>query len=128
MKYLNDYIEDAITEAMDKAGAFFCFGQKQFNEKKRDGVKYVSLGAGLVCPKETHKWLWEKISDIQKEGRKKDLKENKRRGVVIRELDNHEAFYTGDIEQTVEALEPYNISEKYIREVYITERETREAD
>lgn len=128
MKYLNDYIDDAMSKVFDETGAFFCFGQKQFNEKKKDGVKYVSLGAGLVCPKETHKGLWEKISDIQKEGRKKDLKENKRRGIVIRELDNHDAFYTGDIEPVVKALEPYGIGEKYIREVYITERETREAE
>ena len=128
MKYLNDYIEDAITEAMDKAGAFYCFGQEQFNKRKQKGVEYVSLGAGLVSPKETYEELLESMGNIIDEGRKQDLKENKRRGVVIRELDNHEAFYTGDIEQTVEALEPYNISEKYIREVYITERETREAD
>lgn len=122
MKYLNDYIEDAITEAMDKAGAFYCFGQKQFNKQKQKGVKYVSLGAGLVSPKETYEELLESMGNIIDEGRKQDLKENKRRGVVMRELNNREAFYTGDINETVEALEPYNIKRAYVLEVYNTEK------
>lgn len=52
MKYLSHYLEEAQTKAFEKAGAFFAFSNSQFDEKKKDGVKYVDMGAGLICPKE----------------------------------------------------------------------------
>jgi len=39
MKYLTNYIEEEQTEALNRAGAFFAFSDKQFDEAKKEGVK-----------------------------------------------------------------------------------------
>ena len=121
MKYLNNYTEEATTNALNKAGGFFAFSDEQFNRQKKENVKYVSMGMGLICPKETAKQLMEDLQNIIQEGIKTDLKENTKRGVVVRELNNHEAFYTGSIEDTVDALGNYGITAKYIQAVYWSE-------
>ena len=40
-------------------GAFFAFSNEQVDEQKQEGVKYVSLGAGMICPKENASRLCE---------------------------------------------------------------------
>jgi len=117
-KYLREYIEDAQTKAIDEAGAFFAFSNKQFNEQKQEGVQYVKLMAGLICPKENAKDLVEKLSEIYKEGIKLDLAENGKEGVIKRELSNHECYYTGDISGCEEALSDYGITKDEIIKVY----------
>jgi hypothetical protein len=47
MKYLMDYMENKQTKALNKAGAFFAFSNEQFDKAKKEGIKYISLGAGL---------------------------------------------------------------------------------
>jgi hypothetical protein len=48
-------------------GAFFAFGDKQFNEQKKEGVKYVSMGAGLICPKSEASTIMKKFDDFNRE-------------------------------------------------------------
>ena len=48
MKYLSHYTEEATTKLLTKYNGFFAFGQKQFDEAKKEGVKYVDRGAGLI--------------------------------------------------------------------------------
>ena len=43
---------DYLTPILEANGAFFAFSQSQFDEQKKEGVIYVSMGAGLICPKE----------------------------------------------------------------------------
>lgn len=52
--------EDRVGEAMAKLGAFFAFGNAQFDEKKVEGVKYASLGMGIICP-------LDKVDELAKE-------------------------------------------------------------
>lgn len=124
MKYLNDYTEEAISAIMEKHGAFFAFSNRQFDEKKKEGIKYVQLGSGMICPSDNGITLMKEIIGVGERGRQQDLKENGREGVIERELYNHEAFYTGDIESTVDALEGYGITQAEVRAVYIKERNT----
>ena len=42
---------DYLTPILEANGAFFAFSQSQFDEQKKEGVIYVSMGAGLICPK-----------------------------------------------------------------------------
>jgi len=123
MKYLINYIEEAQTKAFEKAGAFFAFSDKQFEEQKKEGVKYSHIGAGLICPKENCKSLVKALGVIHKAGMEQDLKENTKEGVIKRELANHEAYYTGSIESTFDALEPYGITAEEILTVFRKERQ-----
>jgi len=116
MKYLSNYIEGKQTAILNECGAFFAFSQKQLNEQKKEGVTYVLLGSsGLVCPKSNAQRLAEGLTRIASEGRKEDLAENGKKGVIHRELGNHEFSYTGDITDTVSALSGYGITEEEIQ-------------
>ena len=115
MKYLTDYTDKKTTELLDECGAFFAFSNKQFDEAKQEGVKYVSMGAGLICPKDNASKFAREFDAITSEGMKQDLAENGRSGVIHRELGNHEYCITMGISETVWALDEYGITEDEIR-------------
>jgi len=104
MKYLSDYMNQAQTEAFNKFGAFFAFGSKQFEEKCKPGVRYVDMGAGLVCPKESAKLLNDALENIYQQAIKADVSENGAAKIVEREYFNHETQLTGDTFTMMEAL------------------------
>ena len=122
MKYLSDYIEQAQTKAFEQAGAFFAFGDEQYKEKAKDGIKYVSMGAGLICPKQNAKTLHETLDKIYIEGIKQDQTENTKEAIILRELKNHECFYTWEIDVVIEKLTDYDITETDILTVWNTEK------
>jgi hypothetical protein len=118
MKYLSDYTQEATTALLNDCGAFFAFSDSQFNEAKQEGIKYVSLGAGLICPKEHADSFIEKYSNIVDTAIETDKKENGIENIIKRELNNHEAFYTCDISTTVSVLSAYGVSTEQVRDVY----------
>ena len=122
MKYLQDYQEQRQTELFTRLGTFFCFSGKQFKEGRKEGVKYSNMGSGMVTPDGTEIELIESLDTIYKESIEQDMKENGKDGIIKRELANHEAYYTGSIESTVEALEGYSITDEEILKVYRAER------
>ncbi|WP_017083848.1 DUF7659 family protein [Vibrio splendidus] len=76
MKYLSHYIQAKQTQAFNEAGAFFAFSTKQFDEAKKEGVKYASLGMGLICPVDKAKQLMTRLDSIAQEGIVEDIEEN----------------------------------------------------
>ncbi|EPZ5427361.1 DUF7659 family protein, partial [Vibrio parahaemolyticus] len=106
------------TALFDELGAFFAFSNKQFDQAKKKGIEYVSLGMGMIVPKNNAKQLVERLEVIQKEGIKQDIAENGKEAIIRRELFNHECFYTGDICDCVEKLEEYGYSYDDIYQVY----------
>ncbi|CAK1947901.1 MULTISPECIES: DUF7659 family protein [Vibrio] len=126
MKYLSHYIQDKQTQAFNDAGAFFAFSNQQFDEAKKDSVKYASLGMGLICPVDNAKQLMTRLDSIAQEGIAEDIKENGKKVIIRRELFNHECFYTNDICDCVEKLEGYGISYDEIYEVFNHIRKTED--
>ena len=126
MKYLSDYIDPPMTAIYDDIGAFFAFSNEQFDEAKKDGVEYSSLGSGLICPKGKEEELINRLDKVFSDGIKQDLEENGKEGVIIRELYNHEIFITWDITDTVRALEGYGITEKEVEEQFVKEQIKRQ--
>ena len=118
MKYLSDYTKQNITDLLKKYNGFFAFGQKQFDEQKKEGMKYVSRGSGLIHEAGKTKDFDKEFSNIIKEARKQDLKENGKEGIIKRELSNHECYYTGDIEQACDALKDYNINDEEVLKIF----------
>lgn len=106
---------DRVGEALSKHKAFFAFSTDQFNEQKEEGVKYISLGAGMIAPKETYKQLIKDMNQASSDNIADDLNQNGKKKIIHRELANHEASYTHSIEQTVEALEGYGISAEEVQ-------------
>ena len=118
MKYLSDYTNVKQTKLWNDNGAFFAFGDKQLDEKKQEGVAYVSLGMGLIAPKENASKIIEGLESIYTEGIQQDISDNGIKAIIHRELANHEAQITNDISDTVEALEFYGITRAQVRAEY----------
>ena len=119
MKYLQDYMEKKQTDLFKKTGSFFAFSIKQFNEQKKEGMKYINMGRGMLTEQGNEKELIEGLDKIYQKAIKQDLKENGKDKIILRELLNHEAFYVHCIEDTVRKLADYEgRSEADISKVY----------
>lgn len=115
--------EQKMSALISACSMFFAFSNEQFEQNKTplaEGEKYVSLGAGAYMPKsQVNNWI-EGTKNIDK-WYKAALKDNKlRRQNIAYELANHEAFYTGEIEDTLQALGS-DYSREEVQEVYRSE-------
>jgi hypothetical protein len=122
MKYLSDYMNDKQTKLFEEKKCFFAFGKNQFEEgiekhnlEKRE---IVSLDHGLYCLKENAKFVLDQLEKIYVDCIKLDLKENGKEKVIYRELSNHECFWTGNIDDCVNKLKDYSITEDEIIKIY----------
>ena len=115
MKYLSDYVDANQTKLFKSTGTFFAFNMKQFNENKKDGVKYVNMGMGMITEKENAKTLIEGLNNIQNEGIKQDVKDNGIKAIIWRELANHECQINYSCEPVIDALAGYPITEDEIK-------------
>lgn len=122
MKCLSDYMSAAQTASFDKHGAFFAFSKKQFDEKAVEGVKYVQTGSGMIVPKENVEALMAELEKIYTDAIAQDVAENGIDGIIGRELDNYECYYTGSIDDAVEALEVYGITREQVKAIFVEGR------
>ena len=113
MKYLNT--NKAISTLLDELEVFFTFSEKQFDEQKREGVEYVSLGAGYICPKENVEKYIKGLKRIKNQRIQADLKYNGKKGVILRELGNYEDYITYSIDDTLNALAGYGITSEKVQ-------------
>lgn len=121
MKYLSDYTEEAIGAVLKECGAFFAFSSKQFDEQKQEGVDYVSIGSGTICPVDNIDKFLERIERVHKVGIACDIRDNGIREIIKRELINHECYYTGDPSDCVDKLSDYPTTKEQIIEVFRAE-------
>jgi hypothetical protein len=115
MKYLSDYTNQKQTELFNRTGTFFAFSKQQYEEEAVDGVKYASLDGGFIVPKDNIDELLTGLESIHTDGISQDIAENGIKGIIWRELANHEAQITCDITETVESLEGYPITRKDVQ-------------
>jgi hypothetical protein len=118
MQTTNEIKEKKISNLLIEVNGFFAFGQSQFDEAKKEGVKYVSRGAGLYHEAGKSKYFDEQFNAIVKEYHQKTLLEKGKIKVILDELQNYECFYTGDIDEAVQVLKAYDITEKEVLKVY----------
>ena len=119
MKYLSDYMEDKQNQLFQRTGTFFAFSEKQFKEGRKENVKYVDMGQGMITEKPFVEEVINELHNIHKEAMIQDIKDNGIQGVINRELENYETYYTNDLEPAMEALESYpEITQQDIIKVY----------
>lgn len=121
---LTKITESKISALFKETGAFYAFSKKQLNEKKEVGVKYASLGGGLICPLSEAEKVNAGMNTIYKNGIQEDKEANGIEGIIKRELFNYECFYTGEIDDCVDALESYEITQEEILAVFLKLRPT----
>jgi len=123
MKYLSEIIEDRQNKLFRKYDIFFAFSEEQLERGlKKTGRKKEeitsAIGMGLICPKEYVQAFLDEHETVVIEGIAEDIAQAGIEAVVRRELSNHEAYYTGDIESTVDALEAYPVNRDDIKAIF----------
>lgn len=109
MKNLHHYTDEAISAVFEKHGAFFAFSDKQYRTQAKEGIVYVSMGAGLCCPMESAKAIGPELTKAREEGLKKQVEENSAKDIISHAFFNHECGYTGDTEPAMDDLYQYQI-------------------
>lgn len=110
-------IEDRLTQIFNENQVFFAFNEKQLKEGNKQNKKLVSFGAGGFLPKENYDNFSKQMDELEKSNQEK-AKELNRDEVILYELCNHEAFYTGDIDSTMSALEEFGYTREQVKKVF----------
>ena len=98
---------DYLTPILEANGAFFAFSQSQFYEQKKEGVTYVSMGAGLICPKENADKLHEEVKRNSKKAIKAEIKKKGAKAIIRHAYFNHECQISMSTEDAENALKRY---------------------
>jgi hypothetical protein len=114
-----------IDALFENLGVFFAFSDSQFEESKTplaEGDKYVRFASGSYIPKSNYEALEDGFSaadDLMRQQIKANGLEEEE---VLYELNNHECFYTGSLNDVMDVLgEDY--SREFVREVYLKYRD-----
>ena len=114
MKYLSDYMSERQSALFKETNTFFAFSEKQIQEglaeTKLTKKDICHMGMGMYCEKKHSDYLFKSLEDIYKDSIKIDIEENGLPAIIERELANHEAYYTGDIDTTMDSLEDYPVT------------------
>lgn len=114
------------SEIFQKYGVFFAFSDQQFEENKtplEEGDKYARLFGGGFCPKSKVDAMLKDLQDLSAWFQDQINTAGLRDAHILYELNNHEAFYTGEIEDTMDALgKAYTMEE--VLKVYKDNRES----
>jgi hypothetical protein len=118
MKTFSTFTQEKQTELFNKHKAFFAFGDSQFNEQKEDGVKYVSLGHGLIVPKLNVKNFNEEWNTMIENSKVEYLKTYKKKDIIWMELGNHESHISCCWESAYIAVSSLGITKEEVAKVY----------
>lgn len=115
--------QDKYNQLITDCSMFFAFSNDQFAENKtplEPGEKYISIGAGGYMPKsKLQKWI-DGSKEIEQWHKAEVKANNLRKNHIIDELENHEAFYTYEIEDTLTAL-GNDYTEEEVKKVFWAE-------
>lgn len=108
-KDLNGIAQQQTNQLITDCKVFFAFSKDQFEKNKtelKEGEKYVSIGMGGYMPKSYVEQFREGNKRIAKEktDAMRSAKAEQKESIILYELDNHEAFYTYELEDTINAL------------------------
>lgn len=104
MKTLNDYTDTLTSKLFAENGAFFAFGKTQFEEQKKEGVNYVSMASGMICPKENVTKVLNEFERIFDDAVRQQVADFGAEKIIRHEYFNHETQLTGDNEQVIAVL------------------------
>lgn len=100
--------ETKVSQLFKEVRLFWAFSNQQFEENKtplKEGEKYVSIGSGGYLPKTEVDNFTKGMASINKWYKEEtSISKKMRRTLIAYELSNHEAYYTGDISDTMLAL------------------------
>lgn len=126
MKSLNHYTDGPISIALKDNGAFYAFSNVQLEEQRQPDVTYVRAPGGLIVPKDNVDSLFTQMDNAIKAGIAARLFDHKIDDIIAYELGNYECYYTGDIQDAVDALQAYDVTYEQVHEVFKTTQNERD--
>lgn len=107
---LRKQTEEKRSEILTNNGVFFAFNTEQFNEGKakltlQDSDKIVSIGLGGYMPKANVDKFLKETEDLNAEFRKYIVDNDLKDSEILHHLSNHECFYTGDLQDAIDAAD-----------------------
>jgi hypothetical protein len=98
-----------VDELLTNCHVFFAFNKEQMEEGKAkhpipEGEKYTRIPGGGFLPSSQVENFMKGIEDIDNWYKEEVKSNNARRALIEYELANHEAWYTGSIEDTMRVL------------------------
>jgi hypothetical protein len=117
----NKIYQNKLSKLLDDNKAFFAFSESQLLEgiektkSKREDL--VSCGIGMIMPKQNIKSFNDGMVELQK-WLKSKIKEINPNEIILYELNNYEAYYTGDITDALEVLETYGFTRDEVYNVF----------
>ncbi|MDH6311055.1 hypothetical protein M2451_003901 [Dysgonomonas sp. PFB1-18] len=86
--------QNKLSALFDSLGIFFAFSNEQFEEGRKEGVKYANGGQGMLIPIDNVKEYVRRFSELEKDTEAEFAKHIPMDDYILYELNNHEAFYT----------------------------------
>lgn len=123
--------EEKQTVIFEKYNVFFAFSNEQLRKgvekcNLQEGEKIISMGLGGYLPKKHLDDFLNEMEALNKWFKEQGKNKAMRRKLIAYELSNHEAFYTRDIDDTLNALgDGYTYDEVY--QVYLKEQKKHSA-
>jgi len=116
---LNKEVQNKLSEIIEDCGVFFAFSEKQFEEGAKGKPKsdFTNIGMGGIVPKKNAA-KYEKQSDKLTQWYTDEVKKLNPVDVIRYELNNHEAYYTGDIEDTFDVVKGFGYTREQVRKVF----------
>ena len=102
------------TAVFDKYGVFFAFSSEQYQERRKAGVTYSSMGAGMLTPKGTGGAVIDALEAINEDINAKIRENNTVKEIVFYELANRECQIVGSYEDAIEPLADIGINKAEI--------------
>lgn len=102
-----------VSEFLDNQGVIYAFSDKQFEENRVEGVKYVSMDGGVLIPKKNLDKVLGGIKDIRLANIKLNKEEFSKEDIIWTEACNHE----GCIDSTIDSLVGYGYSDEEIQKL-----------
>ena len=126
---IRDKKQKDYNDLFTNCGVFWAFSNEQFKEGYQkvkptmaEGEKLVDIGAGGYIPKHNVEALKAGTKAIEATFKAQIAENNAREQHILYELNNHECFHTGSIDEAIEALgEDYTAEEvEQVRKKYKT--------
>jgi len=117
----NDVVQKKLTKIIDELKVFFAFSESQLNEgleknaEKKENL--TSIGMGGFIPKYNAKKYIKETTKLN-EWLVKEVKKLNPNEVIRYELNNYEAYYTGDISTAYEVLKDYGFTREDVLNVF----------
>lgn len=125
--YLSDYLEAGNKAIYNKYGVFFAFSTEQLQEGLKTnldngitiaGDKTTKFPLGMFAPTKHKEAVLKELDSNFNEAVKKDIKENGKEKIIVRELYNYECFYTGDIDDALSKVSVYGYTLEDVQKAY----------